>query len=455
MVDGEASIDAEAAAQIAYDGCVFGYPLVLLDLARRQHPAGANRLHHQGGGERPYVPHPNPQVLYSTAWLDLASGPVALGLPDLHDHQLLISMIDSRGRVFATAGARETGVSAREITIVGPAWSGDVDQGLRAVRAPTEAVWLVVRVPVDPEAEAVGPALQRRLYLMPLGRRLEPGAPADPPSLAAGWPSRVCAVMDGESFLGRLAILLDQRPASRRDAVMMEQLRRIGLVPGRPFDLGRLPSGIAEAVRAGVAQAQAVISARLVTGETEAPWAVVARERGRADEPLSLAVLANGGIGLSFKEDAIYFVADTDSDGQLLNGAHRYRLHFDQFKTPQVEGAWSLTAYDLNGDLAATPGGRLGLTSQDRLRFNADGSIDLRIQAEPPLDPLAANWTPCPPGGFRLVLRAYWPRHTLLTGLWRPPAVSRMHDYGLRAGAPTVFPRMNAALMARAGRPEA
>ena len=240
--------------------------------------------------------------------------------------------------------------------------------------------------------------------------------------------------MDAESFFRRLADLLDERPASRQDAAVMEPLRRLGVIPGRPFDLARLPSAVAGAVRDGLARAQAAI---LAAGRTEGdgPWKIQARERHRSDDALSAAILARNCIGLSFKEDAIYFTSETDSDGEPLNGGRRYRLHFDQFRTPQVEGSWSLTAYDLNGELPTSAGGRLGLSDHDRLRFNADGSIDLRIHAAPPADPLAANWTPCPPGDFRLVLRTYQPRHTVLSGLWRPPAVRRMHDYGLNAAA--------------------
>ena len=135
MLAGSAKIDPETAAQIAYDGCIFFYPLVLLDAARRQHPAGANRFHHDWGLSRRCVSHPNPQVLYSTAWLDLTAGPVVLSAPSLRAHQVLISMVDARGRVFASASARESGAMAREIVIAGPTWSGDSGQARRCPRA--------------------------------------------------------------------------------------------------------------------------------------------------------------------------------------------------------------------------------------------------------------------------------------------------------------------------------
>jgi len=433
MLDDAANIGPEAAALIAYEACVFFYPRVLLDEARRQHPAPANQFHHDWGLSRRCVSHPNPQVLYSTAWLDLKSGPVVLSLPNLRAHQLLISMIDARGRVFASAGARETGAPACEIAIVGPDWAGGLGQGQRALCAPTEHVWLVARTSVDPQGPESALTLQPKLRLAPIRRQGAPPTPATPAAAVAGWPARACAEMDAAGFFRRLAGLLDTRPGSRADAVVMESLRRIGVVPGRPFDLGRLSPEVAQAVCDGAVRAQAAIARPF--GDGAEPWTAWARERGRGDDPLADARLAHSCIGLNLKEDAIYFLSERDSEGRPLNGAHRYRLHFDQFRTPQVETAWSLTAYDLNGALPAASGGRLGLSSRDRLRFNADGSIDLRIQRDPPLDPLAANWTPCPPGDFRLALRAYGPRHTVLSGLWRPPGVRRLHELGFRPGA--------------------
>ena len=428
MLNEDSTIDPETAAKTAYAACTYFYPLVLLDQAWRQHPAPINQFRHDAGLSR-CITHPDPHVLYSTAWLDLEAGPVVLGLPNLGARQVLVSMIDARGRVFASAGARATGVLACEVVIVGPGWVGEIGPGLSALRAPTDRVWLVARTPIDPEAPQVAPALQRGLYLTPIRGA---GTTTDPVCIADDWPARAVVTMKASDLFGRLAGLLDARPASRADAEVMESLRRVGVIPGRPFDPRRLPPEVAEAVRDGVARALADIAATTL-GDGGAPWASLALERGRAGAPLDHARRVHTCIGLNLKDDAIDFLAERDGDGQPLNGAHRYRLHFDQFRTPQVEGDWSLTAYDLNGAPPARPRGRLALSGHDRLRFNADGSIDLRIQHNPPPDPLAANWAPCPPGDFRLVLRAYWPRHSLLSGFWRPPAVRRLREFALPA----------------------
>src|SRR5580704_17104808 len=131
MFDDSVNIDPETAIRIAYEACVFFYPLVLRDQARRQHPTVANRFHHDRGDARPGIGHPNPQVLYSTAWLDLEAGPVVLRAPVLRACPVQISMVDARGRVFASIGPRDSGAIAGDIAIAGPGWTRDLGPGRR------------------------------------------------------------------------------------------------------------------------------------------------------------------------------------------------------------------------------------------------------------------------------------------------------------------------------------
>jgi hypothetical protein len=59
---------------------------------------------------------------------------------------------------------------------------------------------------------------------------------------------------------------------------------------------------------------------------------------------------------------------------------------------------------------------------------NADGSLTIRVQADPPLEAQRANWLPVPSGSeFSLYLRAYWPRTAIIDGSWTPPAVMKVN----------------------------
>ena len=55
------------------------------------------------------------------------------------------------------------------------------------------------------------------------------------------------------------------------------------------------------------------------------------------------------------------------------------------------------------------------------LRRGADGSLTLAIQRARPKGAAAANWLPAPRGRFRMIMRIYEPRRSVLNGRWNPP----------------------------------
>ncbi len=58
---------------------------------------------------------------------------------------------------------------------------------------------------------------------------------------------------------------------------------------------------------------------------------------------------------------------------------------------------------------------RYGIASWMPLKYNADGSLDVYIQAESPGTDKEANWLPCPPSGlFNVSIRVYWPKETII-----------------------------------------
>ena len=66
------------------------------------------------------------------------------------------------------------------------------------------------------------------------------------------------------------------------------------------------------------------------------------------------------------------------------------------------------------------------LGDRDKLVTNADGSLDLLIQAESPGKDKEANWLPVAKAPFNLLLRLYSPRAEILNGTWTPPPVKRV-----------------------------
>lgn len=90
-----------------------------------------------------------------------------------------------------------------------------------------------------------------------------------------------------------------------------------------------------------------------------------------------------------------------------------------------MDAFWSVTAYDSEGYFIPNPLKRQAIGDRDKLVANADGSVDLYVQAESPGTDKEANWLPVDKAPFTLLMRLYSPRETFLEGGWEPPAVVR------------------------------
>jgi len=124
--------------------------------------------------------------------------------------------------------------------------------------------------------------------------------------------------------------------------------------------------------------------------------------------------------------EAIYPTAYGDSTGTPLSGDSSYRLVFP--KDPPNRAFWSLTLYDGDGYLVANPQRRYAIgDSHPPLHRKADGSVVVVLQRTRPTEP-DVNWLPTPAGEFRLNLRIYRPRASVLSGAWQPPPVDRMSN---------------------------
>jgi hypothetical protein len=141
------------------------------------------------------------------------------------------------------------------------------------------------------------------------------------------------------------------------------------------------------------------------------------------------AIIALIAFGANLPMDAVYPTTFVDAEGKPLNGASRYRLHFDPGLTPPVKAFWSITLYDPQSFFVANPLNRYALSSWMPLKRNADGSLDLYIQHASPGQDLEVNWLPAAAGDFNITLRMYWPtdrRPSIIDGSWKPPAVIRV-----------------------------
>ena len=72
---------------------------------------------------------------------------------------------------------------------------------------------------------------------------------------------------------------------------------------------------------------------------------------------------------------------------------------------------------------------RYTLSSRNKSATNADGSVDLYLQADSPGKANESNWLPAPKAKFVPMLRLYWPKETppsIIDGTGKPPAIKKV-----------------------------
>jgi len=439
--------DAEKAAlEAGIEAVAYGFPLVIMDATRKKMTnvasieatmAPVNQLANMPAfpdASFKDVVRANVDTLYSVAWLDLTAEPIVLSVPETDGRYYLMPMLDAWTNIFASPGKRTTGTGAGQFAITGPGWSGALPEGVQELKSPTRMVWILGRTQTDgpSDYEAVH-AIQKQYALTPLSSFGKPYTPPpgtpDPSVDMKAAPIDVVAGMTSAAYFDRLARLMAENPPPADDAPVLEKLARIGIVPGEKFDPSRLDPAVAKGLEQALPAAlEKLKAASQQVGAPVHGWRVPAMTLGRFGTDYGTrAVVALIGLGANLPADAVYPSAFVDGDGQPLDGANRYVIHFDAGQEPPVHAFWSVTLYDSNSFFVDNPLDRYALSSWMPFARNPDGSLDLYIQQDSPGKDKEANWLPAPAGAFNLTLRMYWPKDqppSILDGSWSPPAVT-------------------------------
>ena len=346
----------------------------------------------------------------------------------------LLPIYDMWTDVFQTTGARTTGTSAQLLAIAEPRWQGQLPAGAMLVRSPTAVGWMIGRTQTNGKADydAVH-KFQAGLITTPLS---EWGKSYRWPAgtIKPDWDMKTPAgdqveKLDAATYFSLFTELTKLNPPHANDYPILEQMRRIGIEPGKPFAFDKASPEVQSALTQAGSIALKKIKARFLrAGVANAGWRTNLTGIGTyGADYLSRAVIAYVGIGSNTIEDAVYPSALTDADGKPFSSDNRYVLHFNRDEIPPVRAFWSLTMYNERQVFAANPIDRYAIGDRDKLAFNPDGSLDLYIQRESPGQDKESNWLPAPASGaFTMNLRLYWPKSDVLDGSWVPPGVKLM-----------------------------
>ena len=441
-----------AATELAIAAYTYAYPLVTMEYTRRSltntvAPQGTQAPMGQFVRMREYptaqfraVTAPNADTLYTTGWFDVSAEPWIVTVPDMGDRFFLLPLLDAWTDVFAVPGTRTTGGGAQTFAITGPGWKGTLPTGVTEYKSPTSLVWLLGRIYCTgtPEDYAAVHALQDQITAVPLtsfGKPYTPTAGTVDPSFDAKTAVRdQVNALDGATFFRTFAELLKANPPSTDDAPMVEQLAQLGIVPGRDFDADALAPEISAGIAAAVKPAQERIMAWSKDGvaagdlTVENGWLFTTKTGRYGTNYRQRAYITAIGLGANLPQDAVYPTSEGPDTDTTYDGSNAYVMHFDADQLPPVRGFWSLTMYDAEYFFVDNPLNRYTLSQRDPLRKNADGSVDLYLQATSPGPDKESNWLPAPSGKFVLMMRLYWPQETppsLLDGTWKVPPAER------------------------------
>ncbi len=453
-----APITEQEAHAIGVDAYLYFYSPVTMDITRKQMtnvPAGKelgfgppntfNNVQVYPAASDRVVVRPNFDTLYSVAWLDLAKEPVVVSVPDAGGRYYLLPMLDMWTDVFASPGWRTTGTQAQNLLVAPLGWRPDLrdrfeefklPKDVQRIDAPTPHVWIIGRTKTDgPSDYAAVNKFQAGLKVTPLsewGRSPRPVEVKTDPAIDMKTPPKIQVDnMRADKYFAYAAQLLKVNPPHLTDEPIIARLKRIGIEPGKDFDLARAEPAVRKALENAPEAAQQLMKWKLPSVARVANgWSMNTDTMGvYGNYYLKRAMVTQMGLGANVPEDAIYPLNLADEAGRPLDGANKYTIHFDKGATPPVEAFWSITLYDQEGYQVANPLNRFAVSSWMPFKTNPDGSLDLYLQNESPGKDKETNWLPAPKGPFNLTMRLYAPKADALTGKWNPPPVVKSEAF--------------------------
>lgn len=427
----------------------YAFPIVLMDITMRQvtNVPNANSVPmrapvNQFAHFRTYPPADakdvvrfNFDTLYSFAWLDLGKEPIILTVPDTGGRFYLVPTLDMWTDVFSSVGSRTTGTKAGNYAYVAPGWRGTLPAGVRKIVAPTQMIWMMGRTQTN------GPSDYDNVHKVQDGYRLTPlsqwGKSYTPPPTSAVSdkvdtrtpPLDTTLRLSGVEVMMQMAELMKKYPPHGNDYPIVFRMKQVGMEPGKSWDPSRLNQNTIAAINAAPKAFMDEMTRMRTRSQFVNGWYMTVDGTGTYGTSYrQRALVALSGLGANLPADAIYPTARLDSEGKPLDGANKYVLHFDKGALPPANAFWSLTMYDNEGFQVPNRLNRFAIGDRDKLKLNADGSLDLYLQAESPGADKESNWLPAPKSGaIAPTLRVYSPRAGALDGTWVPPAVKRVN----------------------------
>lgn len=385
------------------------------------------------------VTTPNSDVVYAMSYLDLKQGPLVVDVPP----KLQGIFDDFWHRPICDVGfvGLDKGEGGKYL-LLPPDFDGEAPTGYFAFRSLTYRVFLFWRgFLVEGKTDAAVQLIeQTKVY--PLGQ--ETTAPAMVFPNASEKPAQMLVTQD-ISYFEALKQFIDYEPADREDFVMRGMMATLGIVKDQPF----VPD---ERMKVILNQAADVAwkIASVQRYERRIPGTKRYDDRQYDEGFIGGSEMFEGDTYLYFDSRTAFFriayssspgmvvdmvgkgskypVTFKDAEGNFLMGENSYKLHLP--KDIPAENFWAVTLY--NASTAAgvdKPGQPIpSINSQEKLKYNDDGSIDLYFGPELPQGASQTNYIGTNRGeGFFVIIRLYSPGQTYFDKTWKPDDLLKLN----------------------------
>ena len=245
--------------------------------------------------------------------------------------------------------------------------------------------------------------------------------------------------MPADKFFAYAAELLKLNPPHITDEPIIARMKRIGIEPGKSFDIDKVDPAVKKALESAPEAAQKLMK-----------WKVATLARGR--ERLVNEHRHDGCVRQLLPQARHRHPA-----GPRRESARGCDLPAESCGRDRQASRWREQVHDslrqrrhsarerLLVDHALRPGrlpgrrtalNRFAVSSWMPFKYNPDGSLDLYFQTESPGKDKESNWLPAPKGPFNLTMRLYAPKQEALMGKWNPPPVVRVQGLPTIMGGP-------------------
>lgn len=416
----------------------YTFPLVLMDWSKKSATNAAapdqnghapvNQLIHAqrlATSDFRLVVTPNVDTIYTQAWLDLSKEPMVYVMPHA-DRFYQVQVLDAWTNTPAVLKQEGT------YLFTTPDWQGTVPENVEQIVVPTGTVWLIARVVVNDEADMANVRnIQAAMQLLPLSAWLSGGEYVPPTGEHheeyGVVPLNAVLKMGPKAYFQAANDLMKDNPPAAEDAELLERFKALGIGAGLTFDPSVLQGDIPSEWTAMLqALRQTLVAAGAKYQVALGGWKYFDAPIGNFGTAYDYrAMVALGGLGANPVEVAIYPKTDVDADGNQLNGANTYRLHFSSLPPTLTLGFWSVTAYGSDDFLIANKLNRYCVNDRSGFTLNEDGTLDIILSAEAPEN--EANWLPVGTDDFHLFMRIYLPDVDAIQNGWTPPVITKLN----------------------------